>query len=278
MEIHQPITPDPKHTPPVDTNYEYINQKGIHDQPPIITSVFRSIFVEIPKEFYFGIKNFFKRFTDLFKDGFKYLKYPSLKVDPFATKDYKENCQHTFEYVLIVVALLIFLIKLDWIYGQDVLKAAYNNDISQAIMQFMIFVIFAVSYFVLIVLSVLLGRIFRLIFKMPVTRHESDILFTYLNNILFIITASIAFIIRCIVPVVNVQDEKGDAYEEVTYGFLAFFIFTFGILIYRWAARLALLNNVKSSVRLPFQMAVTVITAALLGFSSTAITFFIWGV
>ncbi len=61
-------------TPQLDTNAEYISVKGIHDQPPIITSVFKSIFVEIPKEFYVGIKIFFLRFINLFKDGFKYLR------------------------------------------------------------------------------------------------------------------------------------------------------------------------------------------------------------
>lgn len=278
MEMNQHITPDPKTVPPLDTNAEYISVKGIHDQPPIITSVFRSIFVEIPKEFYFGIKNFFLRFANLFKDGFKYLKYPSLKVDPFATKDYKENCQHTFEFVLLVVALLIFLIKLDWIYGVADLKAVYNNDISQAIMQFMIFVIFAVSYFVLIVVSVLLGRLFRLMFKIPVTRQECDILFTYLNNILFILTASLAFFVRCIVPAENAADDNGITYDAVIYGFLFFFIIAFGVMIYRWSGRLGLLNNFTPAKRVSFQITVTLIASCFYGFCGTAITFFIWGV
>lgn len=279
MDMNQQATPDPKTVLPLDTNAEYISVKGIHDQPPIITSVFRSIFVEIPKEFYFGIRNFFKRFSDLFKDGFKYLKYPSLKVDPFATKDYKENCQHTFEFVLIVVALLIFLIKLDWIYQTDPdIKNAYNNDISQALIQFMIFVIFAITYFLLVVLSVLLGRLWRKVFKMPVTRQESDILFTYLNNILFILTASIAFFIRCIVPVENIQDDAGEVIPAIEYGIFIFFVVVFGIMIFRWAGRLALLNHLNHSARMPFQILVTSVSALLFGFCSFAITFFIWGV
>lgn len=273
MEIIQNLAPDPKTVPPLDTNAEYISAKGIHDQPPIITSVFKSIFVEIPKEFYFGIKNFFRRYIDLFRDGFKYLKYPSLKIDPFATKDYKENCQHTFEFALVVIALLIFLIKLDWIYGVDKLKAVYNNDISQAIMQFLIFIIFAVSYFVLIVLAVLAGRAYRSIFKMPVTRQESDILFTYLNNILFTITAAIAFINRCIIPFENVEGN-----DTISYIIMAIYTIGFGILIFRWSGRLALLNNLRASTKLPFQIVVTIATSLFFGFCSAAITFFIWGV
>lgn len=273
MEMNQQLTPDPKTVLPLDTNAEYISIKGIHDQPPIITSVFRSIFVEIPKEFYFGIRNFFKRFSDLFKDGFKYLKYPSLKVDPFATKDYKENCQHTFEFVLLVSALLIFLIKLDVIFGEDDMKAVYNNDITQAIAQFYFFLIFAIAYFILVVLSVLLGRLLRIIFKMPVTRQESDILFTYLNNILFLVTASLAFFLRCIVPYRNIEGSE----DAAAYAILIVYAIVFGVLISRWAGRLALLSNLKSSLRKPFQIVVTVIATAFFAFFSFIVTAVVWG-
>lgn len=264
---------NPAVTPEMDSNAEYISTTGISSQPPIITSVFRSIFVETPKDFFLSIKNFFKRFVSLFSDGFKYLKYPSLKIDPFATKDYKENCQHTFEYALLIIAFLIFLIKLDWIYGDEKLKEVYNNDLSQATMQFIIFLIFAVSYFILVVLAVLAGRLYRIIFKIPVTRQESDILFTYLNNILFIITASAAFILRCIVPVVNIEGN-----ETVPYIVMGIYCVAFGIMVFKWSSRLALLNNMRTSLKIPFQVIVTIATALLYGFCSGAITFFIWGV
>lgn len=264
---------NPLNTPELDSNVEYISAKGIHDQSPIITSVFRTIFVEIPKEFYHGIKNFFSRYANLFKDGFKYLKYPSLKVDPFATKDYKENCQYTFEFLLLVIALLIFLIKLDWIYGVESLKAVYNNDISQAILQFAIFICFAISYFLLIVISVFLGRIFRSLFRIPVTRQESDILFSYLNNILFILTATAAFFVRCIVPVENIEGN-----ETVPYVIMGIFAVGFGLMVFKWAGRLALLNNMRTSTRISFKIVVTIVIAFLYGFCSTAVTFFIWGV
>lgn len=260
-------------TPQLDTNAEYISVKGIHDQPPIITSVFRSIFVETPKDFFSSIKNFFLRFADLFKDGFKYLKYPSLKLDPFATKDYKENCQYTFEFALLVIALLIFLIKMDWIYGDAKLAAVYNNDISQALIQFFIFLCFAVSYFILVVIAVLVGRLFRVIFKLPVTRQECDILFTYLNNIFFIITATLAFFNRCIIPAVNVEGS-----DTVPIVIVCIYSVMFGIMIFSWAGRLALLNNLQASKRMAFQISVTIPTALIFGFCSAIITFFIWGV
>lgn len=269
----EPNTEKVINTPELDTNVEYISAKGVHDQPPIITSVFRSIFIETPKDFFSSIKNFFLRFYNLFRDGFKYLRYPSLKIDPFATKDYKENCQYSFEFALLVIALLIFLIKLNWIYGVDKQKEAYNNDITQAIIQFIIFLCFAVSYFVLVLCAVLAGRFFRMIFKMPVTRQESDILFTYLNNILFIITAALAFFLRCIVPYENVEGN-----DSITYIIFGVYSLLFGVMIFRWAARLALLNNLKASTRLPFQILITITTTLFFAFCSGVITYFIWGV
>ena len=261
-------------TPQLDTNAEYISVKGVHDQPPIITSVFKSIFVETPKDFFISIRNFFRRFVNLFKDGFKYLKYPSLKIDPFATKDYKENCQYTFEFALIATALLIFLIKMNWIFGEENIKAVYNNDISQALMQFFIFICFAVYYCVLVVVSVLAGRLFRIIFKLPVTRQECDILFTYLNNVLFLITSLLAFMLRCMVPFRNIQGEEGTA------GAVVILVYTiiFGIMIFRWGGRFALLNNLKPSVKLRFQVTVTIVTTLFFAFCSFALTTFIWGV
>ena len=271
METNTEI--NPANTPQMDSNAEYISVKGVHDQPPIITSVFRSIFVEIPKEFYVGIRNFFRRFLNLFRDGFKYLKYPSLKIDPFATKDYKENCQQTFEYILLVSALLIFLIKLNWVFGEEDMKAVYNNDILQAVAQLYFFLIFAVAYFILIVFSVLLGRLFRIIYKMPVTRQESDILFTYINNILFLITVSLAFFLRCIVPFRNVEGML----DEAAWTILIVYLIIFGIIIFRWAGRVALLNNIKPSSKRSFQIVVTIIATTFFAFCSFVLTSVIWG-
>jgi hypothetical protein len=269
----EPNTENIINTPQFDTNVEYISAKGVHDQPPIINSVFKSIFVETPKDFFSSIKNFFLRFANLFKDGFKYLKYPSLKIDPFATKDYKESCQHTFEFALIVIALLIFLIKMDWIYGDEKLKEVYNNDISQALIQFFIFLCFAVSYFVLIVVAVLTGRLFRILYKIPITRQESDILFTYLNNIFFIITATVAFFLRCIVPTENVIDDT-----TAPWIVLVFYAVVFGFMVFRWAGRFVLLNNLKTTSVASFKIVVTIVTLLLFSVCSTLITFFIWGV
>lgn len=265
---------DPAASSALDSNAEYISVKGVHDQPPIISSVFRSIFVETPKDFYFSIRNFFRRFFDLFKDGFKYLKYPSLRVDPFATKDYKENCQHTFEYALLMIALLIFLIKLDWIFGEEEMVAVYNNDISQAIMQFFIFVIEAVAYVVLVVVAAMLGRLFRVIFKMPVSVQECDILFIYLNNILFILTSSLAFLLRCVVPYRNIQGQE----NAVAVIILGIYAILYLVMIFQWSGRLALLNNLRQGARFPFQLTVTLVLTAVFAFCSLMLTSFIWGV
>ena len=256
----------------IDTNAEYISTQGINSQPPIITSVFRSIFVETPKDFFNGIKNFFKRYITLFGEGYKYLKYPSLKLDPFATKDYKESCQQTFEMVLIVTALIIFLVKMDVIPVETKLSAAYGNDISQMLMEFFVFVIFAVVYFLMVVCAVLAGRLFRMIFKIPITRHECDILFTYLNNTLFIITLVISFFARCFVKAETVKDNN-----TFFLALVIFYMVTMGMLTYRWSLRFTLLNQVPAGRQQSFQISVTLITAFFVGFSGAMITSFMTG-
>ena len=259
--------------PPLDTNVEYISASGIETQPPIITSVFKSIFVETPKDIYVSIKIFFLRYASLFTDAYKYLKSPSLKIKPFSTKDYKESCQHTFELLIIITGILIFMIKLDWIPAQQELQAIYNNDLQQMFFQLMIFVIFAVSYFILIILAVIAGRTYRYLFKIPVTKQEVDILFTYLNNSLFIIMAIVAFLMRCTVKFETVKDN--DALPNIV---LLVFIFGFGFLIYRWAKRFAELNNIPQAKRKFFRILISITTALSLGTVGAIITYFVLGV
>ncbi len=256
----------------IDTNVEYISAKGIQDQPPIITSVFRSIFVETPKDLFNSIKNFFLRYITLFKEGFKYLKYPSLKLDPFATKDYKESCQHTFELVMIVTATLIFLVKMGWIPAEQSLANMYNNDLGQMFIEFFVFLCFAVAYFILIVLAVFAGRVFRILFKIPITRQECDILFTYLNNTLFGITAIVAMLVRCFVQYESVKEST--IFPLAIFGF---YIIVFAILVYKWSVRFSLLNQVPEGKKKLFQITITILTAIFLGFCSTQITSFISG-
>ena len=208
----------------------------------------------------------------MFGEGYKYLKYPSLKLDPFATKDYKESCQQTFEMVLIVMALLIFLIKLDIIPVQAKLSATYGNDISQMVLEFLVFVIFAVAYFLMVVCAVMAGRLFRMMFKIPITRHECDILFTYLNNTLFIVTLVISFFARCFVKAETVKDNS-----PFFLGLVIFYMLAMGMLTYRWSLRFTLLNQVPAGRQQSFQISVTLITAFFVGFSGAMITSFMTG-
>lgn len=266
-------TPHDPNAEPLDTNVEYISTSGLETQPPIITSVFKSIFVETPRDIYLSIKHFFQRYTSLFSDAYKFLNSPSLKIKPFSTKDYKESCQHTFEWIIIVTGILIFMIKLDWIPAQQMLQQVYNNDLTQMYMQFMIFVIFAVSYLILVMLAVLAGRTYRYLFKIPVTKQEGDILFTYLNNSLFIITAMAAFGMRCFVQAESLKDN-----DSVAVVVFLIYILGFAFLIWRWAKRFSELNNVAVSKRRTFRIMITISTSLFLGITSAIITFFLLGV
>ncbi|HEY0067944.1 MAG TPA: hypothetical protein VGB46_11295, partial [Flavisolibacter sp.] len=144
---------EPIATTAIDTNEEYIAAENVRKQPAVLTSVFRSIFVETPKDFFGGIFGFFARYIRHFIDGFKYFWKPSLKVPPFENKDFKEDCQRTFELVILVTAALIFLIKMDWIPAHEQMAAAYGNDIAQMAVEAYIFLVFGVSYLLLVLLT-----------------------------------------------------------------------------------------------------------------------------
>jgi len=141
MQTETPVV----ETAAIDTNEEYIVAHNAVKQPPVLTSVFRYIFVETPKDFFAGIIGFFARYIRHFIQGFKYFWSPSLKVAPFDTKDFKEDSQRTFELSLIVTAFLIFMIKAEWIPANEVLKDFYDQDITEMVMNFWIFLLFGTA-------------------------------------------------------------------------------------------------------------------------------------
>ena len=92
------------------------------------------------------------------------------------------------------------MIKLEWIPPSDkALLELYANDLSQKVTEVMFFVMFAVGYLLLAAIAILLGRLLRLLFRLPTSLHESDILHVYMNNAFFSIAALITLIMRSLV-------------------------------------------------------------------------------
>lgn len=237
----------------IDTNEEYIVPQNAAKEPPVLGSVFKAVIVETIKGFFGGIIGFFLRYIKHFIDGFKYFWSPSLKKHPFDTKDYKENCQHSFELTLLVLFAVIFMVKLNWIPPTaSKMLDLLNNDLSQMGIQLMMFVFFAVAYLLLIIFSILTGRLWRGILKIKITKKESDILFVYLNNTFFSIAAVVGLIVRCMV-----SQETTDI-ESIGSGLMVIFFPLCLLLNTIWAIRFARLNGMNTGKGIMFFLLTTI--------------------
>jgi hypothetical protein len=257
--------------PGVDTNVEFLSDRNREQKVSVLGHVFKSIFVETPKDFFLGIWNFFRRYVTHYRESFRFFNRPSLKVPPFDKKDFKENTQHSFEIALIITAILIFLIKQNAIPVSKELQEQYGNDLIQMFMEFAIFLIFAVAYSLLIVLSVFSGRLIRFLFKVPVTRSESDILFAYLNNSFFSGSALLAFFFRCSMQYEQIE---GTRTEKGVIGFCLLLSF---VLTTWWSIKFAKLNHLSFVRKLIFYVVSIAWFTILFGAGMTAVCLFIIG-
>lgn len=253
------------------TNVEFLSNQATEDRPKVLSHVFRSIFVEIPRDFISGIWNFVKRYFKHYIESFKYFNKPSLKVPPFDKKDFKENTQHSFEIALIFTAILIFLIKQGAIPVNEHLQEQYGNDLMQMFFELVIFVVFAIAYFALILVSVITGRLFRFLFRVPVTRGEGDILFAYLNNSFFSISALLAFIFRCSFQFEQIE---GTSTVNAIFGFCILLSFSLSTW---WSIKFAQLNRISIIRRIIFHIISIAWFTILFGIGMGAICFFIIG-
>lgn len=237
----------------IDTNVEYIIPKNAAKEPAVLGTIFKAIIVETVKDFFGSIIGFFLRYIKHFIDGFRYFWSPSLKKSPFDIKNYKENCQHSFELTLLVLFAVIFMVKLDWIPPTETKMLDWlNNDISQMGIQFMMFVFFAATYLFLVIFSVVSGRLWRVIFKIRTTKRESDILFVYLNNTFFSIAAVVGLIVRCMV-----SKETTDL-DSISEGLITIFFPLCLLLNTVWAIRFAKLNGMNAGKGIGFFLLTTI--------------------
>lgn len=231
----------------VDTNEEYIVPQNAAKEPAVLGTVFKAIIVETIKDFFGGIIGFFLRYIKHFIDGLRYFWSPSLKRHPFDNKDYKENCQHSFELTLLVLFAVIFMVKLDLIppTAGDMLNWL-NNDLSQMVIQFIMFLAFGLTYLVQAVFSILTGRIWRSLLGIKTTKRENDILFVYLNNTFFSIAAVVGLIVRCIVSMQTTDS------ESLGTGLMVIFFPLCLVLNIVWTLRFAKLNGLNTGKGIMF--------------------------
>lgn len=229
-----------ENTTAVDTNEEYIIPQNAAKEPAVMGTVFKAIVIETIKDFFGSIIGFFLRYFKHFIDGFRYFWSPSLKKHPFDVKDYKENCQHSFELTLLVLFAVIFMVKLEWIPPTDSKMLDWlNNDLSQMGIQFMMFVFFALVYLILVVFSIVTGRMWRAMLRVKTTKKENDILFVYLNNTFFSIAAVVGLIVRCMVSLQTTDS------ESLGQGLIVIFFPLCLAMNILWSIRFAKLNGLN---------------------------------
>lgn len=257
----------------IDTNAEYILPEVAKKQPPVLKSVARAIIIETVKDFFGSIIGFFLRYIKHFVRCIVYFFVPSLQRKPFNKLDYKENAQHAFEFVIIILALVIFMEKLEWIpqTSEDMMEY-YSNDLVQKFLEVYFFILFAVLYLLSAAISIFTGRLFRLLFKLNVTRDESDILFNYLNNAFFSIAAVCAFVLRCMAAIAT-HDE-----ESIAIVIISIFLPTVAVGMLIWNIRFLQLHKVKFGRGVVFAVVSLLFHTTLYFCTSFVITSLILGI
>jgi len=234
-------------TTAIDTNAEYILPEVEQKQPPVFKSVARAIVVETVKDFFGSIAGFFLRYIRHFGQCLTYFFIPSLKKKPFSQLDFKANAQHTFELLIIALALIIFMEKLEWIpQTTSDLMELYGNDLIQKFMEVYFFILFALLYLASAAISIFSGRLLRNLFKAQVSRDESDILFNYLNNSFFSIAAAVAFVLRCMAATATHEE------EGIALVITSIFLPTVAIGTLVWSFRFAQLHKMGAAKGIGF--------------------------
>ena len=251
---------------PVHTNLEYILPEVEAKQPPVLKSVAKAIVVETAKDFFGSIFGFFMRYIKHFGQCIAYFFVPSLQKKPFHKLDYKQNAQHTFEFVIIVLALVVFMEKLDWIpqTTSDLIEV-YGNDLLQKFVELYFFILFASVYLLSAALSIFSGRLFRIMFKPNISRDESDILSNYLNNAFFSIAAAVSFVLRCMAAMATHEE------DSIMIVLVSIFVPVAAIGTLIWAFRFSQLHGLKVGKGILFGLTTLIFYTVLFFFVSLII-------
>ncbi|HVG12172.1 MAG TPA: hypothetical protein VM843_04170 [Flavisolibacter sp.] len=240
-------------TEPVTGTYRALPDVAQQEAPPterpVITTLAKTLFVDAVKDFFMGIFNFFRRYSRHYRYCFTYVWKPSLRHGALRKLDWKENSQQSFELSLLVLFALIFMVKLDWIpkspeYVMDML----GDDLSQMGLEAVLFFALAATYIVFVSLSIFTGRLLRQMFYLPISRIESDILYAYLNNVIFSITVIFAFLLRLLESSLTLG---GDDETFIVALWVLFFLIYLPLVLV-WSIRFCKTNGISGKKKLGF--------------------------
>jgi hypothetical protein len=150
--------------------------------------------------------------------------------------NFKATCKHSFELALIMLAVLLTLAKNKLIPPGTKFMDGEFDDVFKEVF---FFIFIALEYFFMVGISILCGRLLRVLFGIKMNRKESDVLFVLLSNAFFSITLLIAFGVR-----LYTSPELMDK-DELRLGLKVIFLPLAFISAVLWAIRFALTHQLN---------------------------------
>ncbi len=232
-----------------------------HRERPTLIRVFYSVFVEFFTDIGKGVFGFFSRFIVLVWDCLKFIWRPDAEYHEIAKDKTLKNAKYTFQFIIIITSITVFLIKQNIVQSTDDLKEAYGNDVFQYIMEFIFFLAYVAIFFLVMILLVLLGRLLRQIFKPIETRDVTDKVFIHLNNIFFLFTIIFAFLQK-----LDSENQALLANDSETWAihFAWFFGSPLLIIVFTFFIRLVMINHAKKTKAVVYGFVVPSIIYAFL--------------
>lgn len=219
----------------------------IKKEQHIITIVFVAIIWGTLKDIFRNTIGVLWKFIKHLAFCFLYFWSPDIDRPPFDKFNFKTFCKVSFESVLLVLFISVFMVKADWIpANNDLLKKDMSSEIFQISYELKLFVLFAITYFIIILLTIASGRVIRNWLTPTVSKRESDILMITLFNSFFSLTALAALIIR-----INVNFNDNDL-ETILSGVIIILFLSCFVLTTIWAIRFIYLNKVQSWKKILF--------------------------
>jgi len=241
---------------------------------PILAWLAKSIFVDSIVELFKGIGHFFAVHIKLLLDSFRFVWVPFYKGTRTEAEELMNRSQAVFGFLLTVLGFLIFLVKLNVIEEPSKeFMDALGNEQTGLIMNVMFFVILAASYFILQVILVLFGRLYRYIAKPTPNIASNDMLFVHMGNQAFILGSLGGLIMRMIHNNDTIDSENDTAIVWM----IAFAFFT---VLYIIIFSRLLWKEKKAAIlkRIIYITAVSIFHALIAGLIVTMLIFFYIGI
>lgn len=246
------------------------NTKKVHKERPTFVRVYYSVFIEFFTDIGKSVLGFFIRYFRLIWDCLKFVWRPDAEYHEKIKDKTLKNAKYTFQLILILTSIIIFLIKRGVVQSGGNLKEVYGDDIQQYTIEGFFFLAYAASFFFVMTLLILIGRLLRVIFKPIEDRDVTDRVFIHLNNIFFLFSVIFSFINKF-------NSSYGQLFSNDFFEWLAkfglFFWVSLFILIFTFFIRLVIINHAKGGKALVYGLIVPLIICIFLGICGLVVAF-----